>query len=152
MSGEALAGSCFHAYRHAVLGQKAQMPPWEGLDSSNQAGYIHAAAWVENFLGGDLEEGGSWKTAAANCYFQFCKAANETPLAIEIVPPQCLRAWEAFVRHAANMMDYDPSDDGLGVEGHELYWAEWAARKQQEATMPQSQVDAQRPQQGDADG
>jgi hypothetical protein len=121
---------------------------WDRHDESCQAGFAAAAAHVEGFMQEPPATGeeGSWRILAANAYFAYCKAAHEAPMHLEDIPPDTLRAWEAFARHCANMMDYDPAegDDG-GLEEHESYWTEWAGRKKAEASMPQQVAAAQRP-------
>lgn len=145
LSGEQLAGSCFHAFCHAIKGQGGTAPEWEKLDESLQHGFVAAAGFVEGFLSGERDEGGSWKALAAQCYLEYCKAAAETPQALEAIPPDTLLAWEAFARHASNMMDMDETDAGEGAVSHEEYWNEWAKNRKAQSTMPQQQVEAQRP-------
>jgi hypothetical protein len=144
LSGDQLAGSCFHAFRNAVVGQGGDFPEWQDLDEAQQAGFAAAAKHAEDFFSGDPEEGCSWRMLASNCYWQFCRAAGEQPLEIDLVPADTLRAWEAFGRHANNMMDFDPAEETEGTEKHEVYWNEWAAAKKAAAGVPQ-QAEAQRP-------
>jgi hypothetical protein len=146
LEGEQLAGSCFNAFRNAVHAQGGAFPDWAELDESLQAGFVAAAAHAADFLAGEEQEGHTWKMLGANCYWQFCKAAAETPLEMERIPADTLRAWEAFARHASNMMVFDPNDDiDGGVEGHELYWKQWAADKKARSQMTEQQAAAQRP-------
>lgn len=142
MTGLPLAGSCFHAYRNALIGQGGTPPEWDRLDESLQAGFVQAAKFAEDYLSGDQEEGVGYRMFGLNCYWQFCRAAGETPLEQELVPPDAARAWEAFARHANNMMDFDGSEEPAGLEPHEAYWTDWAAAKKAAAGMPQQQADA----------
>lgn len=145
LTGEALGGSCFNAFRNAIAGQGGEFPEWDQTDESLQAGFMHAAGWLENFFSANEEEGGSWRALAAEAYLQFCKAASETPLALDAIPAETLTAWEAFTRHASNMLVFDPDDGGGDQAEHEAYWIEWAKDRKARTQMPQQLADAQRP-------
>lgn len=145
MNGEELAGSCFNAFRNAVRGQGNDFPEWASLDESVQAGFVRAAGFAEEFLSGEPDEAVGWRMFGLNCYWQFCREAGETPLEQDLIPADTARAWEAFGRHANNMMDFDAAEDHDGPEPHEAYWSEWAANKKAAAAMSQQEADARPP-------
>ena len=143
MTGLPLAGSCFNAFRNAAISQGCPTyPEWNDLDESYQEGFVAAAKFAEDFLGGENEGASGYRMFGLNCYWQFCRAAGETPLEQDLVPADTVRAWEAFARHANNMLDFDASTEEEGLEPHEAYWSDWAAAKKAAAGMPQPQADA----------
>jgi hypothetical protein len=102
--------------------------PLEKLDGTFQAAWREvgrtALASVRQF------EGKSIRQAAAHLFGLFVATAGlpVEEFHFEALPEVEQIAWEAIVRHAATLADYDPEEYGP-LEQLESSWAAWAREK-----------------------
>jgi hypothetical protein len=117
-----MAGTAYNAYRYALANDGNALPPWHELTEGQQIGW-HDAAAVSTAM---IEEAVDlpWDTLASAAHKEYTQ--NAKSVSWDAMPQRERVAWNAAVRHVANIMSCD--DDGEeDLESHERRWQQWAA-------------------------
>jgi hypothetical protein len=129
LTAEQMAGTAYNAYRWAMGlkdGAGNTLPDWGGLNDGQQAGWARVATVAINMIDDCVEL--PWVNLAAAAYTEFTEFYRPSNAAVswDGLGAQDKLAWSAAVRHIANMMAVDESDNE-DIDGHERFWQQWAA-------------------------
>lgn len=130
LSPEEQLATAFAAYQHATLAFAAEAASWDELGEDEQHAFGAAVKAVLDFFDGEPREGVRWADVAAHAHLAYQRTLLGGDVAEEwaALPLETRLVWEALARHLANMLDFDPSEDGE-IGGHEGHWYGWCQEK-----------------------